>query len=228
MKHILWMVVFVCCLSGCVIEQKQQMGANSDRTQGFSGYGTENARDWEGPLMDLMVPDRAPKGLTDKSQEILNDPNYLINNRNLGMNHQGINSQGARIQAHRPGTIRDKQIRSDEPYLRSKGNAKAQHQASLTETIEQRVKSLESVHDVHVISDGQVVVLGIESSESDRKKLYRSVKNEVRNLVDINRVRITTNRQLINRMKRLEHQMAPIPFGGTIAEIIDGLESNNR
>ncbi|WP_100407289.1 YhcN/YlaJ family sporulation lipoprotein [Bacillus solitudinis] len=232
MKKGIGCMFLLLCLAGCIVEQKQPMGANSDRTQGFSGYGVLQARAWEGPLTDLMVPDSSPKGLTDPTQSSLGEGNFSVEKRNLNLNHQGINRQGSRITSHKPGILRDKQIQSDEPYLKSNQSNRFTNQPvqDIATEIERKLKLLEHVHDVHVVSDGEIYVIGVESNEGDRKKLYRSVKKEVNNIVHINRVRITTNRRLINRMKALEHHVdiGHNPFGGTIAEIVDIFETNSK
>ena len=229
MKCMNYLLMTTLLLTGCTIPQKAEMGANPDRDQGYSGYGVAQTRQLEGPLSDLMVPDDAPKGLTDPAPRLVREGAYLTGTRDLSMRNDHTRS-GQRILNNRPGVVRDKYALSNEPNVqskRSKQNANTPLQAtdSLTRLIEQRVESLENVRDAHVISDGERIVVGLESREQDRPKLLREVEQEISEVVELNQVYITTDRKIINRMNALEHQVSlPAPFesvGGAIGDIVD-------
>lgn len=228
MRHLSWLLMTLLLLSGCQVEQKSVLGANADRDQGFSGYGVERARHWEGPLTVMMVPKQAPKGITDPAKHLLQEGAYTTGKRNLSMRHEGIRHKGARILNNRPGVIRDKYVLSDKPYLQRKATVQYQeHQAttSLTKQIESRVEALEKIDDAHVMTDGEQIVIGVESSEQDRRKLIQSIEREIEGMVNLSSVHITTNRRILNRMKAFEHHVdlpRPLePIGGAVGELVD-------
>jgi hypothetical protein len=176
-----------------------------------------------------MVPDHAPKGLTDKAQHLTREGSYATGDRNLSMPHEGINRQGPRILNNRLGVLRDKYAHSTDSQLRPKtkiqNNQHLQATTDLTRKIEAHVEALENVRDAHVMTDGNRIVIGLESSEQDRMKLYRSVKQEVEQLTGLTNVYITTNRKMINRMNAIEHHIGlEKPFdsiGGTFGDFAD-------
>ncbi len=208
------------------------MGANPNRNEGFSGYGVTHARNLEGPLSDMMVPDDAPKGLTDPAPHLTHEGAYTTGKRNLSMDHEGINKQGPRILNNRPGIIRDKYPHSTDTQLNEKttiqSNRHLQATTDLTRKIEARVEALENVRDAHVMTDGNRIVIGLESNEQDRVKLRRSVEQEVEQVTELSNIYITTNRKMINRMNAIEHHVGiDKPFdsiGGTVGDLADLLD----
>ncbi|WP_227936276.1 YhcN/YlaJ family sporulation lipoprotein [Alkalihalobacillus deserti] len=226
MRYRNYLLIAVIFLTGCTIPQQEDMGANSDRNEGFSGYGVNQMRELEGPLSDLMVPDEAPNGLTDPASELVQQGAYITGRRDLSITKdRSINGQ--RILSNRPGVLRGMYSHSNNPDV-NKSNQKGKHYQATsdqTRTIEQRVESLQIVRDAHVITDGNRIIIGLESSEQDRPKLIQTVKEEIAEMVDLTNVYITTDRQIINRMNALEHGVGlPRPFesiGGAVGDIVD-------
>jgi hypothetical protein len=228
MKYLHYLLLTAFLLTGCTVPQKTEMGANSNRDEGFSGYGVNQARQLEGPLSDLMVPDQSPKGLVDPAPHLVREGAYITGKRDLSM-HVDRSINGQRILNNRPGVVRDKYAHSNNPNVKRKTTVQQrkhyQATSEVTLKIEQRVERLENVRDAHVITDGERFVVGLESSEQDRPKLIRTVKEEISGIADLNKVYITTDRIIINRMNALEHHVnLPRPFesiGGAIGDIAD-------
>ncbi|MDT8859924.1 YhcN/YlaJ family sporulation lipoprotein [Alkalihalobacillus sp. MEB130] len=227
MKSVTYLFIAAAVLTGCTIPQQADMGASPDRNEAFNGYGVNHVRGLEGPLSDLMVPDQSPKGLTDPVLHSTGEGSHVTRQRNLSMKHEGVNHQGPRILSNRPGVLRDKYSYSNDPNVGrlDKGQQAQQATTELTKEIEKRVESLQNVRDAHVMTDGDQIVIGIESSEQDRVKLKRVVEEEVQQVTDIRRVHITTDRKLINRMNALEHHVGmDKPFdsiGGAVGDLAD-------
>ncbi|WP_332630245.1 YhcN/YlaJ family sporulation lipoprotein [Halalkalibacter flavus] len=227
MKCVGYLVITAALLTGCTIPQEAEMGASPDRNEGFNGYGVQQVRALEGPISDMMVPDQSPKGLTDPVRHLTDRGSYTTRHRNLSMKHEGLNQQGARILSNRPGVLRDKYSYSNDPHVARNNNGMRNQQATteITREIETRVESLENVRDAHVMTDGNHIVIGVESREQDRVKLKRLVEDEVRQITDLRNVRITTDRKMINRMNAVEHHVGlDKPFdsiGGTAGELTD-------
>ncbi|MCM3713507.1 YhcN/YlaJ family sporulation lipoprotein [Alkalihalobacillus oceani] len=224
MKKIISIILIMGILfcGGCQVEQKSVMGANSNREEGFSGYGVARVRGLEGPLMDLVVPDRAPKGLTDPVHSLRHEGQYTTNKRILST------KRGERVLNNRPNVLRDKYAHRDKPYLQRKSYQAQTEQTAQGERlrrIEQRIEALEHIEDAHVLAEDDQIIIGIESYEQDRKKLIKSVENEIRDEIGGSTVYITTNRRLINQMNAIEHHVSwPHPFegvGGTVGELAD-------
>ncbi len=210
------------------MDQKQTMGANAERSQGFSGYGVERVRDLEGPLTDLMVPDRAPKGITDPVKQLGKKNPTITNKQKISMLDGTESHKSPKILNNRLGVIRDKPPLGSKPFLDKKitvQNQEKQATTPLTQQIEARVERLEHINDAHVITDGTFVVIGIETNESNRNKIIQSIEREIGDIVDLSTVHITVSREMINRMKAIEHGVSlPGPFkstGGTAGELID-------
>ncbi|TWI58951.1 sporulation lipoprotein YhcN/YlaJ [Halalkalibacter nanhaiisediminis] len=227
-KQLRFLLIMMILMSGCQVDQKQTMGANSNRSQGFSGYGVDNVRQMEGPLSDMMIPDQAPSGLTDAARYLDKTGTSINAKRNVSEKHHGKRYVGTKILNNRLGVIRDKYVLGDKPYLEKRQDTHTfERQATLplTKQIERRVESLEHVADAHVMTDGDLIVIGVESNESDRKKLIQSIQKEIEDIVNPTSVSITTNRRILNRMKAIEHHVhVPSPFksqGGTIGEFVD-------
>ncbi|UOE92229.1 YhcN/YlaJ family sporulation lipoprotein [Alkalihalobacillus sp. LMS39] len=209
--------------SGCVIEQQQPLGTNNNRDEGFSGYGTNEARELEGPLSDMMVPDWAPKGRTDRAGQIARNNEYVPKERNLGFEEQGTNRVGPRIFSNRPGTLRDKYMLSNKPHLEKQYEPNVEG-LSNEDAIESIVLSFKEVENVHVVThDGQTLV-GVQSSEQNRRKLRRDIKEELKK-ENIDHVHIATDRRTVSRIQALERGMSTAePFeeiGAMFAEIMD-------
>ncbi|WP_026671852.1 YhcN/YlaJ family sporulation lipoprotein [Alkalihalobacterium bogoriense] len=209
--------------SGCVIEQKQPLGTNNNRDEGFSGLGTNEARELEGPLSDMMVPDWAPKGRTDQAENIARENEYVPKERNLGFEEQGTNRVGPRIFTNRPGTLRDKYMLSNKPHLEKQYEANIDG-LSKEDAIKEIVRSFKEVENVHVIThDGQTLV-GVQSSEQNRRKLHDDIEAEIEK-ENFERVHIATDRRTVSRIQALERGMSTAePFeeiGATFAEIMD-------
>ncbi|ARK30396.1 YhcN/YlaJ family sporulation lipoprotein [Halalkalibacter krulwichiae] len=220
-------LILAMMLAGCTIPQQAEMGANSNREEGFNGYGVAQTRQFEGPLSDLMVPDNAPKGLTDPASKLDKEGAYVTGRRDLSMDNEGTR-YGQRILSNRPGVIRGRYVHSNNPNVDRKAKVQqfdSQAKDGITREIEQRVESLENVRDAHVITDGQRIVVALESSEQDRPKLIGTVKEEIKEVADLSNIYITTDRRIINRINALEHHVnLPRPFesiGGAVGDIAD-------
>ncbi|MBP3950671.1 YhcN/YlaJ family sporulation lipoprotein [Bacillus suaedae] len=235
MRQYVVFAVAVLSLSGCVIPQDQPLGSNADPNRGYNHFGVQNVRSYEGPLSDLMVPDAAPNGIGSTAQEILRNKGETSQNYNLSMSHEGINNAGSRILSNKPGIIRDKPAHQNNPNLekrpiREKSQV-LQSELKTERAIEQRVEQFAEVRDAHVISDGNVYVIGVESTESDRVSLIQSIEKEVAGM-DEAEIYITTNRRVINRIKALEHHISlPQPLesiGGAVAEMVDLIDDTTN
>ncbi|WP_209122665.1 YhcN/YlaJ family sporulation lipoprotein [Alkalihalobacillus sp. BA299] len=208
MKRLLsFIVLFLTILamfSGCgVVEQKHPMGANHYRDEGFSGYGTERARYLEGPASDMMVPDSAPKGRTDRAQLIADDNMYYTSERNLGFKSQGLDWGGSSVYNNAPGTIKDKYILGDRPHLRRQQVQQQNQNLSKEDSVRKHVMSIETIDEVYVFSHEGMLVIGIESSEQNRPKLIREVEEAISEIVDLENVRIATDRRNVNRIRAI-------------------------
>ncbi|MDE5411837.1 YhcN/YlaJ family sporulation lipoprotein [Alkalihalobacterium chitinilyticum] len=222
---IVMLMLLLAMFSGCgVVEQKHPMGANHFREEGFSGFGTNRARNHEGPLSDMMVPDGVPKGRTDRAQPIAQNNMYYTSERNLGFKTQGTNRSGARIYNNIPNTIRGKYVLGDRPHLRHKqmDNEKLQT-LDTNDSIRQRLLAIENINEVYVLPHEGVLLIGIESPEQNRPKLIQEVEEELSEVVDLDRVRIAIDRRNVNRIRAvLEGNDIAEPFqgiGGQLSEI---------
>ncbi|WP_156314763.1 YhcN/YlaJ family sporulation lipoprotein [Halalkalibacter wakoensis] len=162
---------------------------------------------------------------------------YTTNHRNLSMRHEGQNHQGARILSNRPGVLRDKYQHSQNPHVKKQSNQLNDYQATshLTRKLEASIEALENVRDAHVMSDGERIVIGLESSEQDRVRLIRAVEQEVEKITDLQQVTITTDRKIINRMNAVEHHVGlGKPFesisgaAGDLADLFDDAAHGRR
>ncbi len=192
------------CLSGCTIEQKATLGANDDRYEGYSGYGVQRVRNWEGPLMDMMVPDASPKGITDPAHELTTSNDYVSGNRNLGMNHEGNAGFGARVYTNRPGVLRDKISYSDQ-LTRDMSDA----YSILTEEnkdvdLKTKIESLDEVKHLYVQENERTVVIGLEGNHSSHQSLKQLVHQIAEKYYPNKQVIVTTDRQFIKRMGHLD------------------------
>ncbi|MDV2884418.1 hypothetical protein BTR22_05880 [Alkalihalophilus pseudofirmus] len=206
MKRIVVTMLFLIIMSGCSIEQKATLGANSHRDQGYSGYGVERARSFEGPLMDMMVPDAAPKGLTDSTARLTTHYDYVSGNRDLGMKHEGVNHMGRRIENSRPGILRDK-VRYSNRTKRDmiSGQSiltKQQGQDDLKQTLE----NLEEVNKVYMLSDDQTLVIGVAADNQNLKSLQDMIEGMAESYYPKHEIIVTSDRQFLRRMERLSHQ----------------------
>ncbi|GAE29100.1 YhcN/YlaJ family sporulation lipoprotein [Alkalihalobacillus hemicellulosilyticus] len=216
---------FVIMLSACTVPQQSPLGVNTNKTEENSTISFY--RNHEGPLTDLMVPDQSPMSIGQRTDDILNNP-YSVTKKNLGMKHEGVNHQGARIYTNRPGTIRDKYAHrrsdSNKKIKTDQSHIVIQSQSLKENEIEKRVEKLQIVRDAHVISDKNIFVVGVESDESDRNYLVNQVRKELESFKD-EEIHVTTNRKIINRIQALEHNVSlaePFDtFGATLAEIVD-------
>ncbi|MCK0472039.1 YhcN/YlaJ family sporulation lipoprotein [Halalkalibacter sp. APA_J-10(15)] len=215
----------VIMLSACTVPQQSPLGVNANKTEKNSTISFY--RNHEGPLTDLMVPDQSPMGTGQRIDDILNHT-HSATRKNLGMKHEGINHQGARIYTNRPGTIRDKYAhrRSDSKkrLKTDQSNIVIQSQSLKENEIEKIVEKLQIVRDAHVISNENTFVVGVESDETDRNHLVNQVRKELDSFKE-EEIHVTTNRKIINRIKALEHNVSlaePFDtFGAALAEIVD-------
>ncbi|WP_216829172.1 YhcN/YlaJ family sporulation lipoprotein [Alkalihalobacterium elongatum] len=222
---IVMLMLMITMFSGCgVVEQKQPMGANNFRDEGFSGFGTNRARNHEGPLSDMMIPDGVPKGRADRAQPIANNNMYYTSERNLGFKTQGTNRSGARIYNNIPNTIRGKYVLGDRPHLRHKQTNDNNHQAlTKDESIRQTLLAIENINEVYVLPHDGMFLIGIESPEQNRPKLIQEVEEELADMVDLEKVRIATDRRNVNRIRAmLDGNDIAEPFqgiGGQLSEV---------
>ncbi|MDV2683554.1 YhcN/YlaJ family sporulation lipoprotein [Alkalihalophilus lindianensis] len=206
MKRIMLILLALMCMTGCTIEQKSTLGANADREEGFSGYGVKRMKGWEGPLMDMMVPDAAPKGITDSVTRINNRYDYVSGNRDLGMAHEGTGTahSGAKILNNRPGILRDKTTHTDHIKRDMKNGQKIlttkQDKSHLKETIE----SFEEVEQVYILADDQTVVIGVVADQTNLQSLKQMVEGVAHGYYPSHQIIVTADRQFLRRMNRLQ------------------------
>ncbi len=214
-------------ISGCSIEQNLEHGANSDRTEGFSGYGTMRVRYMEGPLSDMMVPDNVPMGRADSSKIVAEENVLLSGERNLSFSNQGINRNGARILSNRPGTLHDKYFLREKPQMTKRTAHHSLPNGSKEQRIQQQIQSLETIENVFVVTSGQRTLIGVQSQEPNRHKLQREIRNELQEhgLVDVNNLYIATDRRNVNRIRSLQGARGPIDQIGTaFSDIFNNLQ----
>ncbi|WP_158211609.1 YhcN/YlaJ family sporulation lipoprotein [Alkalihalobacterium alkalinitrilicum] len=221
---IVMLLLILTIVSGCgVVEQKHPMGANHFRDEGFSGFGTHRVRHLEGPVSDMMVPDGTPKGRTDRAHLIAEDNMYYTSERNLGFKSQGTNRSGARIYNNAPGTLDDKYILSDQPHLKRKKIDLNHQNISKEEQVRQQLMAIENIEDVYIFTHDGMLVIGIESAEQNRPKLIREVEEVIAEEVELENVRIATDRRNVNRIRAIvEGGDTGEPFqgiGGQLSEI---------
>ncbi|WP_017727935.1 YhcN/YlaJ family sporulation lipoprotein [Halalkalibacterium ligniniphilum] len=226
-RLLMFLLLGLFCLQGCTVEQEEVLGANANanREEGFKGYGTQRVQALLGPLSDLMVPDKTTKGFVYSAHLRANVTPHLQGKRDEGMGDEGFLTL-------RPGVTRDKYILRDSPQMRQKKESKlsVQESHSLEGIIKSRIERLENVHHAYVLSDENDIVIGVESKEQNRPKLYRTIRESIKDLVDVDQVTITTSHSHINRMNALEKGMQTSrPFedvGGFGAEMVDFLKRN--
>ncbi|WP_096200842.1 YhcN/YlaJ family sporulation lipoprotein [Bacillus sp. FJAT-45350] len=218
-------------LSGCSLEQKQIMGANANENEGFSGYGTERVRYMEGPLTDMMVIDETPKGRTKYSEDIARKNINISGERNLSMPNQGTNRVGSRVLTNSPGLLHDKRMMSDKPHMEKSGIT-IQQENDLESVIQSRLLAFNNVHEVHVITIDNKTLVGVKSSEQNRKKLELELRNDLSKIMSLENIYIATDRLNANRIKALKKGFSTAePFegiGAAWSEIIDNLDGTTR
>ncbi|WP_170885533.1 YhcN/YlaJ family sporulation lipoprotein [Bacillus alkalicellulosilyticus] len=221
-------MVTIILLSGCVVDQQQKFGANSNREEGYSGFGTDRVRSMEGPLSDMMVPDAAPKGRVDLAKPIAEQNDYVKEERLLDFEGQGTNRNGNRVLVNRPGTLRGKYLMSDKPHLTKKYNVNIEN-LSDEDKVRQTLFSYEEVEDVHIVTSDGMILVGVESPEQNRRKLRRDLKQIVKEETDVDNVIIALERPMVSRIQALEHGIStgePFEeFGAGLAEIIETFEN---
>ncbi|MBU8907352.1 YhcN/YlaJ family sporulation lipoprotein [Desertibacillus haloalkaliphilus] len=221
---------FIVFLGGCVVPQDEEMGANADRTQGFSGYGTDNVRGMEGPLSDMMVPDQDPKGLTSNVQSIAGENQYMTGERQIDIRKDRGQQHSSQILSNRPGTLHDKQTLRDPGLENQTQQSDTQEQLSKNEKVSlmsQRILAIRSVQDVDIISDDDLYMIGVESNESRRSKLESEVFDAIRDIVNPDQVYVATDRKTVNRIRALRNGFEsgqPLEeLGATSSEFIRNL-----
>ncbi|WEG18432.1 YhcN/YlaJ family sporulation lipoprotein [Alkalihalophilus pseudofirmus] len=156
--------------------------------------------------MDMMVPDAAPKGLTDSTARLTTHYDYVSGNRDLGMKHEGVNHMGRRIENSRPGILRDK-VRYSNRTKRDmiSGQSiltKQQGQDDLKQTLE----NLEEVNKVYMLSDDQTLVIGVAADNQNLKSLQDMIEGMAESYYPKHEIIVTSDRQFLRRMERLSHQ----------------------
>lgn len=204
-NHFIFMILFITCIltvTGCTVEQKKQMGANSNLDEGFSGYGTLRARDLEGPLTDMSIPDETVKGRTKIADDIADEKPYIVKEPNLGFKGS---KDGANIYSGRVGLVNDKHTASNHPHLARKKKILEFKGGTIEEQIRHRLENLETISHVYVVSDDGYLLVGVESSEQDRSKLLREVQKEIKKITPLDNVRVALDIPNIKRIKKLQN-----------------------
>lgn len=206
MKNVLVLILFVygLVLTGCTVEQKKPMGANPNLDEGFAGFGTMRAKELEGPLSDMMVPDEIVKGRSQIADDIADGNPYLIREPNLGFNGK---KDGVNIYSGRAALINDKHMTSDRPNLGKKQNIVERKDGKIEEKIAQRLKNMQTISHVYVASADGYLLVGVESNEQDRTKLLREINKEISEVTTLDNVRVALDRPNISRIKKLQSKL---------------------
>ncbi|MDY7222312.1 YhcN/YlaJ family sporulation lipoprotein [Halalkalibacterium halodurans] len=200
MKRLSVVVIsFVTLVAGCA-QEPTTFGLARD--QGHEARGT--AHTWqglEGPLTDMMIPERTRNGLARRDSKTFGEQREQAGaKRGLGFRHQS-----QRILKDRMGTVEDMPQISDHPHMKQRQlQVGVQEVQTREQAIKQRLLNLESVHNVYVLSNGHSLIIGVDAAESNRKKLHRTISETIDDLVDLNRVTITTKRAHLQRMRTFE------------------------
>lgn len=212
MRSKLWFILLVSMIlmiSGCAsLEPQQKLGATNNQEDGFRILGTNRARSLEGPLSDLLVPDDAPKTRISLADEIAEKNLYYAKEKDLGFENQGINRAGSRVVDLHPGSMRDDYLLRDKPQMKKKQTVKVQS-ANLVDEIRVKIKAIEKIENVYVVKDGNIVLIGVEASEQNRRKLKEEL-NEV--IADIKKshpnvqFKIATDRATVGEIRQLENR----------------------
>lgn len=205
LKNVLFLIfiLFGLIVSGCTVEQKQPMGANENVDEGFSGFGTMRARELEGPLSDMMVPDERVKGRSKVADEIADGEPYISREANLGLRTK---KDGANIYSGKVGLIDDQNIAGDRPDLQRKQDIVEGKGKTIEEKITLRLKNLETINNVYVVSDDGFLLVGVESSEQDRTKLLSEVNKEIKKVTTKENVKVALDNKNIKRIKKLQQK----------------------
>ena len=196
--------------SGCAsLEQQSILGANGNKEEGFSGFGANRAKYLEGPLTDMMVPDSTPMGRADRAPIIAKEDMYYTSEKNNGFEDQGTHRAGARIVDSRPGIFHEDYLLRDSPHMKRKSiSIQQEGNSSLNDNIKNRIMSFEKIDNVFVVHDKNIVLIGVESNEMNRKKLRSELEKSIQDLVEQNPdldFKITTERRHVNKVRELEN-----------------------
>lgn len=201
-------IIFIVCmflLTGCTIEQKEPMGANSNLDEGFNGYGTLRMRELEGPLTDMSIPDETVKGRTKIADKIADGEPYYAKEPNLGFKG---NKDGVNIHSGRAALVNDdKHMTSDRPYLEKGQQSLGTNSGTIAEQVIQRLGHFNSIKNVYAVSDDGYLLVGVESGEQDRSKLLREVEKEIEKITPLDNVKIALDRKNITRIKKLQQKL---------------------
>lgn len=199
----MFLIIALLFLSGCVVEQKQSMGANDNLNEGFSGFGTLRMKSMTGPIPNMMIRDEHIKSRTSVAKQIADGESFEKKNVNLGL---PTRKDGTNVYSGRFGLVNDKKTLTNEPYLKKKQRAVDESNLSLEEKIKVRLENLQSIHRVYVVTDEPYILIGIESSEQDRNVLRRNVMNEVKKITNSEHVRVAFDKRNIKRIQKLKRQ----------------------
>ncbi|MDM5339243.1 YhcN/YlaJ family sporulation lipoprotein [Fictibacillus enclensis] len=81
------------------------------------------------------------------------------------------------------------------------------YDGALAEKIRDRVNRMNNVDDAHVILNDNNVIVGIDTSENNKKAVDHRVYREVKKLVPNRDVRVTTDDNLVNRIKNVDNNL---------------------
>lgn len=217
MTTILTSALLVGGLAGCSTDnQAGDMGAGTFRGVGtnerypITERGTTGATyTGEGPITDMFTNDDRPgmrKSVTD-NQKITTQNRDGTNTRNGVVQRQDLNRETGLFGIN--GRVYDRDMarpQNVENSVNRRGPLRRLEQLNTGE-IERIVKNIDNVNDVHVVSYGNSVVIGVDTNGNNREKLENSIKQRVQRVTGDRDVYVVTDRDQLGRIRTMGERM---------------------
>ncbi|MFC7371230.1 YhcN/YlaJ family sporulation lipoprotein [Fictibacillus iocasae] len=83
----------------------------------------------------------------------------------------------------------------------------ADYDGRLAERIQKKVNDMNNVDDAHVILDDNNVIVGIDTSERDKKAMDRKVEEKIQAMVPGRDVQVTTDDSIFGRIENVDNDL---------------------
>ncbi|WP_100398631.1 YhcN/YlaJ family sporulation lipoprotein [Bacillus sp. FJAT-44742] len=201
-KKLTILLLFVFLISGCVIEQRHEIGADRGKDQAYNDLGIESARKHEGILSDMMIPDDAPGREGDKTGEIIRygrsteeDTWHEKRDRRFG--------SGDRLWSRRPMTIRQSPQAGETPYFKEGTPGSLGYEEPDVE-MKMRLLQADEIDEAYVVEKEGHFFVGVQSHEDDKRKVHYLIYSFLSDVVDEDQLHIFTDRKSVNRIRAAE------------------------
>lgn len=242
-------------LAGCGNDGANDTGTfRTEQYQATSQRGTTGARyTGEGPITDMFTDDdrvgqrvqryerrNAVDGsrLGVQSRQNKYNQGRYTEGRYTGQNVQRINQ---RTRYSTQGTLgENNRITDGNQQLRGSNTAHPRLTDNTiprqtngnninNEQIERTVESMANVNDCHVVSQGDSVIIGVDTNGNNREQLENEIRNRVQQIVQGKNVYVVTDEEQVNRVRTLGERIrnggdnAMEEVGATINAMINDL-----